>query len=107
LLLPSLLLIRVFSYYPAVRSLIGGLYQWTTSRPRSGRDFSQSRQYLQSPVFGTEVKNIAILVSLVSQFTAVEIVARSCMLTGCGSPWPRILPGSTALRATMPTPPRP
>ena len=28
LLLPSLLLIGVFSYYPAVRSLIGGFYQW-------------------------------------------------------------------------------
>ena len=27
LLLPSLLLIGVFSYYPAVRSLIGGFYQ--------------------------------------------------------------------------------
>ena len=26
LLLPSLLLIGVFSYYPAVRSLIGGFY---------------------------------------------------------------------------------
>jgi hypothetical protein len=43
---------------------------------RSARDFSQSRPYLQSPVFGTEVKNIAILISLVSQFTAVEIVTR-------------------------------
>jgi len=43
---------------------------------------SQFRQYLQSPTFGTEAKNIAILVggsiliSLVSQFTAAEIVTR-------------------------------
>ena len=33
LLLPSLLLIGVFSYYPAVRSLIGGFYQWNGSTP--------------------------------------------------------------------------
>ena len=33
LLLPSLLLIGVFSYYPAVRSLIGGFYQWNGFTP--------------------------------------------------------------------------
>ena len=27
-LLPSLLLIGIFSYYPALRSLIGGFYRW-------------------------------------------------------------------------------
>jgi len=32
-LLPSLLLIGVFSYYPAVRSLIGGFYQWNGFTP--------------------------------------------------------------------------
>jgi ABC-type sugar transport system permease subunit len=33
LLLPSLLLIGLFSYYPAVRSLIGGFYQWNGFTP--------------------------------------------------------------------------
>ena len=33
LLLPSLALIGVFSYYPAVRSLIGGFYQWNGFTP--------------------------------------------------------------------------
>jgi len=33
LLLPSLVLIGVFSYYPAVRSLIGGFYQWNGFSP--------------------------------------------------------------------------
>jgi ABC-type sugar transport system permease subunit len=33
MLLPSLLLIGVFSYYPAVRSLIGGFYQWNGFSP--------------------------------------------------------------------------
>jgi raffinose/stachyose/melibiose transport system permease protein len=81
LLLPSLLLIGVFSYYPAVRSLIGGFYQWNGFSPPSYAGVSQFRQYFQAPTFGTEVKNIAVLVggsiliTLVSQFTAAEIVA--------------------------------
>ena len=33
LLLPSLLLIGVFSYYPAGASLIGGFYQWNGFSP--------------------------------------------------------------------------
>jgi raffinose/stachyose/melibiose transport system permease protein len=80
LMLPSLLLIGVFSYYPAVRSLIGGFYQWNGFSPPTYAGISQFRQYLQSPTFGTEAKNIAILVggsiaiTLVSQFTAAEIV---------------------------------
>ena len=82
LLLPSLLLIGVFSYYPAVRSLIGGFYQWNGFSAPVYAGLSQFRQYLQSPTFGTEVKNIAvltggaILISLVSQFSAAEIVTR-------------------------------
>jgi raffinose/stachyose/melibiose transport system permease protein len=82
LLLPSLLLIGIFSYYPAVRSLIGGFYQWNGFSAPVYAGISQFKEYLQSPVFGTEVKNIAvltggaILISLVSQFTAAEIVTR-------------------------------
>src|SRR5215813_15442563 len=80
LLLPSLLLIGVFSYYPAVRSLIGGFYAWNGFSPPTYAGLSQFRQYLQAPTFGAEVKNIAILtggailITLVSQFTAAEIV---------------------------------
>jgi raffinose/stachyose/melibiose transport system permease protein len=80
LLLPSLLLIGVFSYYPAVRSLIGGFYKWNGFSPPTYAGVSQFRQYLQSPTFGTEARNIAILVgggvliTLVSQFTAAEVV---------------------------------
>ncbi len=33
MLLPSLLLIGIFSYYPAVRSLIGGFYTWNGFSP--------------------------------------------------------------------------
>jgi raffinose/stachyose/melibiose transport system permease protein len=80
LLLPSLLLIGVFSYYPAVRSLIGGFYRWNGFSPPTYAGTSQFRQYLQSPTFGVEVKNLGILVgggiliTLVSQFTAAEVV---------------------------------
>jgi raffinose/stachyose/melibiose transport system permease protein len=80
LLLPSLALIGVFSYYPAVRSLIGGFYQWNGFSPPTYAGISQFKQYAQSPTFGTEAKNLAILVggsvliTLVSQFTAAEIV---------------------------------
>src|SRR5690242_365396 len=80
LLLPSLLLIGVFSYYPAVRSLIVGFYQWNGFSAPTYAGISQFRQYVQAPTFGTEARNIAILVggsiaiSLVSQFTAAEVV---------------------------------
>jgi raffinose/stachyose/melibiose transport system permease protein len=81
LMLPSLLLIGVFSYYPAVRSLIGGFYQWNGFSPPTYAGVSQFKEYVQSPTFGTEAKNLAILVggsvliTLVSQFTAAEIVS--------------------------------
>jgi len=81
LLLPSLALIGVFSYYPALRSLIGGFYQWNGFSPPTYAGVSQFKEYVQSPTFGTEAKNLGILVggsvliTLVSQFTAAEIVS--------------------------------
>jgi raffinose/stachyose/melibiose transport system permease protein len=98
LLLPSLLLIGVFSYYPAVRSLIGGFYQWNGFSAPVYAGVSQFKQYLQSPVFGIEVKNIAvltggaILISLVSQFTAAEIVTRMPRRTGDIAKYVLVLP---------------
>ena len=80
MLLPSLLLIGIFSYYPALRSLVGGFYQWNGFSPPVYAGVSQFRQYLQSPTFGVEAKNLAILVvgsiliTLVAQFTAAEVV---------------------------------
>jgi ABC-type sugar transport system permease subunit len=98
LLLPSLLLIGVFSYYPAVRSLIGGFYQWNGFSPPSYAGISQFRQYIQAPTFGTEVKNIAILtggaiaISLVSQFTAAEIVMHMPRRPGAIAKYVLVLP---------------
>src|SRR5579862_6949820 len=98
LLLPSLLLIGVFSYYPAVRSLIGGFYQWNGFSAPVYAGVSQFKQYLQSPVFGIEAKNIAvltggaILISVVSQFTAAEIVTRMPRRTGAIAKYILVLP---------------
>jgi ABC-type sugar transport system permease subunit len=80
LLLPSLLLIGIFSYYPAVRSLIGGFYAWNGFSPPTWAGVSQFTQYLKAPTFTPELTNIAILtggsiaITLVSQFTAAEVV---------------------------------
>jgi raffinose/stachyose/melibiose transport system permease protein len=98
LLLPSLLLIGVFSYYPAVRSLIGGFYQWNGFSPPTYAGVSQFKEYLDSPTFGTEAKNLAILVggsiliTLVSQFTAAEIVMHLPKRAGTVAKYLLVLP---------------
>ena len=98
LLLPSLVLIGAFSYYPAVRSLIGGFYQWNGFSPPTYAGVSQFREYLDSPTFGIEAKNLAILVggsiliTLVSQFTAAEIVVRLPKRAGTVAKYLLVLP---------------
>jgi raffinose/stachyose/melibiose transport system permease protein len=98
LLLPSLLLIGVFSYYPAVRSLIGGFYAWNGFSPPTYAGISQFRQYIQSPNFAMEVKNVAILtggsilITLVSQFTAAEIVTHMPRRAGTIARYVLVLP---------------
>ena len=98
LLLPSLLLVGVFSYYPAIRSLIGGFYQWNGFSPPAYAGISQFRQYIQAPAFGTEARNIAILtggsiaISLVAQFTAAEIVMHMPRRAGTVAKYVLVLP---------------
>ena len=98
ILLPSLVLIGAFSYYPAVRSLIGGFYQWNGFCPPTYAGVSQFKQYIQSPDFGTELRNIAILVvgsiliTLASQFTAAEIVSHMPKRTGAIARYLLVLP---------------
>lgn len=80
-MLPSLLLIGVFSYYPAVRSLVGGFYQWNGFSAPKYVGTQQFSQYFHSPTFGAEARNLvllvigSILITLVSQFVAAEVVA--------------------------------
>src|SRR5207245_7467387 len=98
LLLPSLLLIGIFSYYPALRSLIGGFYQWNGFSPPTYAGVTQFKQYIQAPTFGTEVKNTAILTggsiltTLVAQFTAAEIVMHMPPRAGAIARYALVLP---------------
>ena len=98
LLLPSLLLIGVFSYYPAVRSLIGGFYQWNGFSAPAYAGISQFRQYIQAPTFATEARNIAVLtggsiaISLVAQFSAAEIVMHMPRRAGTVAKYVLVLP---------------
>ncbi len=79
-MLPSLLLIGLFSYYPAVRNLMGGFYQWNGFNPPTYAGFSEFSQYFNSPTFGAEARNVVLLmigsiaITLVSQFLAAEVV---------------------------------
>ena len=98
MLLPSLLLIGIFSYYPAVRSLIGGFYTWNGFSPPVYSGISQFKQYVQSATFGTEAKNIAILtggsilITLVAQFTAAEVVTHMPRRAGTVAKYLLVLP---------------
>jgi raffinose/stachyose/melibiose transport system permease protein len=80
-LLPSLLLIGVFSYYPAVRSLVGGFYAWNGFSAPKYVGVQQFSQYFHAPTFAAEARNLvllvigSILITLVSQFVAAEVVA--------------------------------
>ncbi len=80
LLLPSLFLIGLFTYYPAVKSLIGGFYSWDGFHPPVYVGTSQFRQYIHSSDFGPEIHNLAVLfigsimIACVVQFTAAEVI---------------------------------
>jgi raffinose/stachyose/melibiose transport system permease protein len=98
LLLPSLLLIGVFSYYPAVRSLIGGFYAWNGFSAPTYAGVSQFKEYFQSPTFGAEIRNLAILtggsilITLVAQFTAAEVVTHMPRRSGAIARYILVLP---------------
>jgi raffinose/stachyose/melibiose transport system permease protein len=80
LLLPSLVLIGMFSYYPAVRSLVGGFYRWNGFTSPTYAGVSQFKQYFTATTFAPEARNVlllvigSILITLVSQFVAAEVV---------------------------------
>lgn len=80
LFLPSLLLIGLFAYYPAVKSLIGGFYENNGFSSPSYVGTAQFRQYIHSTTFEPEARNLVLLVlgtvliTLVSQFAAAEVV---------------------------------
>ncbi len=62
LLLPSLFAILLFSYYPAVRSIVGSFTSWDGFTAPQFIGVQNFINYFQSYTFGSEIKNIAILV---------------------------------------------
>jgi raffinose/stachyose/melibiose transport system permease protein len=78
---PSLALILLFSYYPAVRSLVGGFTQWDGFNPAHFNGLENYRQYFASPTFYPELENIGVLIggtiviSIVASFLGAELVA--------------------------------
>lgn len=81
LFLPSLILIGMFSYYPAVRSLIGGFYESNGFSAPTYVGLQQFKQYVGSSIFDSEARNLVLLVigticiTVVSQFVAAEVVS--------------------------------
>jgi len=98
LLLPSLLLIGALAYYPAVRSLIGGFYEWNGFSPPTWAGFSQFQEYFTSPRIGIEGRNLlllvigSILITLVSQFVAAEVVCHLPKRVGTAAKYLLTLP---------------
>jgi ABC-type sugar transport system permease subunit len=88
LVLPSILLIGIFSYYPALRSLYGSFFSWNGFSAPKYVGAENFHQYFSSSTFGAEARNMiilvfgSILITLVSQFSAAELVVHLPHRTG-------------------------
>ncbi|MCY0880127.1 MAG: sugar ABC transporter permease [Firmicutes bacterium] len=77
---PSVLLVLAFSYYPALRSIVGSLTSWDGFNPPQFVGFQNYVQYFTNPVFPTELRNLGILVfggiliSLIFPFMGAELL---------------------------------
>ncbi|UOF89628.1 sugar ABC transporter permease [Fodinisporobacter ferrooxydans] len=80
LILPSLALVVLFSYYPAIESIMGSFTAWNGFTPPSFVGFQNFSDYFKDPIFFTEIKNISILViggvftTVVFPFIGAELV---------------------------------
>jgi raffinose/stachyose/melibiose transport system permease protein len=81
LLGPSFILIVLFSYYPAFRSIMGDFTQWNGFGAAKFVGLSNFTTYVNSFGFGDQLRNVLILIvgsiaiSVIAQFSAAEIVA--------------------------------
>src|SRR5436305_2893194 len=77
---PSLLLILLFSYYPAVQSIVGSLTAWNGFSPPVFEGLQNFQSYVAQPAFGAEVRNLLLLVgggtliSVIFPFLGAELV---------------------------------
>ncbi|SIS92445.1 carbohydrate ABC transporter permease [Alicyclobacillus vulcanalis] len=80
LLIPSVLLILCFSYYPAVRAVVGSFTQWNGFNAPVFVGFQNYVSYVTSSTFGVEMRNICILfiggilASIVFPFIGAELL---------------------------------
>lgn len=80
LLLPSLLLVLLFSYYPAIRSIVGSFTNWNGFSAPTFVGIQNFVQYMHQPIFLTELRNIAFLVfggvvtTVVCPFFGAELI---------------------------------
>lgn len=78
-LIPSVTLVVLFNYYPAVRSFIGSLTAWNGFNPPTFVGLANFINYFQQPVFWPEMRNIAVLsvggviIALAFPFLAAEV----------------------------------
>jgi len=81
MLVPSLLLIIVFSWYPAIQALVLSLFRWDGVNAPTYVGLENFQTYLNSGTISAQVKNVAILTigSLVASLTfpllAAELVS--------------------------------
>lgn len=79
MMVPSILLVILFNYYPAVRSLIGSLTSWDGFNPPSFIGLQNFVSYFQQSVFWPEIRNLVLFVvggtviSIVFPFLAAEL----------------------------------
>lgn len=80
LFFPSIVLVLAFSYYPAIRSVVGSLTSWNGFNPPQFVGFQNYAQYFANPVLPVELRNLVILVlggiliALIFPFLGAELV---------------------------------
>ncbi len=79
-LLPSFLFIAGFSYYPAIRALVGAFTQWDGFNPPTWIGLANFTQAFQDPILWASVRHVAlwtvigIPLALIPPFIAAELI---------------------------------
>ncbi len=80
MLVPSLLLVIAFSWFPALQALVLSLFNWDGVNPPAFIGLKNFHDYITSGTFGVQIGNIAILtigsliVSLIAPLLTAELV---------------------------------
>lgn len=80
MLLPSVAVVLLFAYYPAITSLYMGFFRWDGFNPPTFSGFSNFVSYIDNPHFGQEMFNLGVLLiggvihSLVMPFLAAQLL---------------------------------